>query len=102
MHLLRQGAASAGHRPDPYLGRANRQAHLALVGAQDTSHVDAHLAEAVPTDAFSLPSSEALSGDDTLPAARSATGEVWLRRVATRILLASPPHCMATPERSGA
>ena len=68
---------------------AIRQAYLAEVDAQNARLVDAHLAEAVLADAFSLPLSVALSNDGTLLAAGMSTGEVWLWRVADRTLLAA-------------
>jgi WD40 repeat protein/transcriptional regulator with XRE-family HTH domain len=65
-----------------------RQAYLAEVDAQDSSLVDAHLAEAILADVFSLPLSVALSGDGEFLAAGTSTGEVWLWRVGDRTLLA--------------
>jgi WD40 repeat protein/DNA-binding XRE family transcriptional regulator len=66
-----------------------RQAYLAEVEAQDASLADSHLAETVLAEAFSFPSSVALSGDGALLAAGTSTGPVWLWRVRDRTLLAT-------------
>src|SRR5712692_3996743 len=63
---------------------AMRQAYLAEVDAQDASLVDAHLAETVLAEAFDFPGWVALSGDGAVLAAGTATGQVWLWRVADR------------------
>jgi hypothetical protein len=61
-----------------------RQAYLAQVDAQDARLVDAHLVETVLAEAFDYAGSVALSGDGALLAAGTATGQVWLWRVADR------------------
>jgi WD40 repeat protein/DNA-binding XRE family transcriptional regulator len=67
---------------------AIRQAYLAEVDTQDARLVDTHLSETVLAEAFSFPSSVALSRDGALLAAGTSTGQVWLWRVADRTLLA--------------
>ena len=70
-----------------------RQAHLAGVGAQDASLAGAHLSEAVLADAFNFPICVALSGDGASLLTGTATGEVWLWRLADRTpLLAVQGH----------
>jgi WD40 repeat protein/DNA-binding XRE family transcriptional regulator len=68
---------------------ALRQAYLAEVDAQDASLADSHLAETVLAEAFSFPSSVALSGDSALLAVGTSTGPVWLWRARDRTLLAT-------------
>ena len=59
-------------------------AYLAEVDAQDARLVDAHLVDTVLPEAFDFPGSVALSGDGGLLAVGTATGQVWLWRVADR------------------
>ncbi len=66
---------------------AIRQAYLAQVDAQDARLVGVHLTETVLAEAFVFPGSVALSDDGALLAAGTATGQVWLWRVADRTLL---------------
>ena len=61
-----------------------RQAYLADVDAQDANLVDSHVVETVLAEAFHFPPSVALSGDGALLAAGTATGQVWIWRVADR------------------
>ncbi|MBV9603327.1 MAG: hypothetical protein JOZ87_41700 [Chloroflexi bacterium] len=61
-----------------------RQAYLAEVDAQDARLVATHLSDSVLAEAFDFPSSVALSGDGTLLAAGTSTGEVRVWRVADR------------------
>jgi WD40 repeat protein/transcriptional regulator with XRE-family HTH domain len=83
-----------GHLRELDLSRLTiRQAYLAQMDARDASLVDTHLAETVLAEAFDFPGSVALSGDGALVAAGTATGEVWLWRVADRMpLLAVQGH----------
>jgi WD40 repeat protein/transcriptional regulator with XRE-family HTH domain len=64
-----------------------RQAYLAEVDAQDARLVDAELADTVLAEAFHFPGSVALSGDGTLLAVGTSTGQVWLWRTADRTSL---------------
>ena len=66
-----------------------RQAYLAEV--EDARLAGAHLAEAVLTEAFNLPTCVALSRDGAALAAEMTTGEVRLWRVADRTPLLSVP-----------
>ncbi len=66
---------------------AIRQACLAEVEAQDARLVDAHLAETVLSDAFSMLPCVALSGDGAYLAAGTAMGEIYLWRRFDRALL---------------
>jgi WD40 repeat protein/transcriptional regulator with XRE-family HTH domain len=59
-------------------------AYLADMDAQDASLVDSHVADTALADAFGFPGSVALSGDGTWLAAGTATGQVWLWRMADR------------------
>jgi WD40 repeat protein len=61
---------------------AIRQAYLADVDAHDTSLADSQVAETALAEAFGFPGSVALSGDGALLAAGTATGQVWMWRVA--------------------
>jgi hypothetical protein len=61
-----------------------RQAYLAQVDGRDASLVDASVADSVLAEAFDFPNSVALSGDGSLVAAGTSTGQVWLWRVADR------------------
>jgi WD40 repeat protein len=63
---------------------AIRQAYLADVDARDSSLAYSHVAQTAFADAFDSPGSVALSGDGALLAAGTATGQVWLWRVADR------------------
>jgi WD40 repeat protein len=65
-------------------GLAIRQAYLAEVDAQDATLMDAHLLDSVLAEAFHFPDSVAVSGDGALLAVGTATGQVWLWRVADR------------------
>jgi hypothetical protein len=70
-----------------------RQAYLVGVEAQDASLAGAQLEEAALPVAFQYPSSVALSPDGTHLLAGTATGELWLWRVADRsLLLTMPAH----------
>jgi WD40 repeat protein len=70
-----------------------RQAYLAGVEAQGASLANAYLVDAVLAEAFPPPFRVALSGDATLMAVGTSTGEVWLFRVADRTpLLAIQAH----------
>ena len=72
-------------------GLAIRQAYLPEVEAQDASLAGAHLSETVLGEAFSYPTSLALSADGAYLAAGTASGEVCRWRVADRTLLATLP-----------
>jgi WD40 repeat protein/transcriptional regulator with XRE-family HTH domain len=70
-----------------------RQAYLAGVEAPGASLAGAHLIDAVLAEAFPPPFRVALSGDGTLMAVGTSTGQVWLFRVADRApLLSIPAH----------
>jgi WD40 repeat protein len=70
-----------------------RQAYLAGVEAQGATLAGAHLVDVVLAEAFPPPFRVALSGDGTLMAVGTSTGEVWLFRVADRApLLAMHAH----------
>jgi WD40 repeat protein/transcriptional regulator with XRE-family HTH domain len=74
-------------------GLAIRQVYLQEIEAQDGSLVGAHLSEAVLGEAFSYPTSLALSADGEYLAAGAASGEVYLWRIADRrLLLTLPAH----------
>jgi WD40 repeat protein/predicted ATPase/transcriptional regulator with XRE-family HTH domain/Tfp pilus assembly protein PilF len=66
---------------------AIRHAYLQGVAAQDASMAGTHLAEAVLNEAFTYPTSVALSGDGAVLIAGTSTGEVCLWRAADRTLL---------------
>jgi WD40 repeat protein/transcriptional regulator with XRE-family HTH domain len=66
---------------------AIRQAYLAGIEAQDVSLAGAHLSEVVLAEAFTYPIAVALSDDGASLVAGTASGEVWLWRVAGRTLL---------------
>ena len=72
-------------------GLAIRQAYLQDVEAQGASLAGAHLSETVLGEAFSYPTSLALSADGAYLAAGTASGEVCWWRVADRTLLATLP-----------
>jgi WD40 repeat protein/transcriptional regulator with XRE-family HTH domain len=67
---------------------AIRHAYLQGVEAEDASLAGAHLSEAVLAEAFSNPSSVAISADGAYLVAGTATGEVCLWRLADRTLQA--------------
>src|SRR6266851_4524109 len=72
---------------------AIRHAYLQGVVAQDASLAGAHLAEVVLAEAFTYPTSLALSADGAFLAAGTATGEVRLWGAADRtLLLAAQAH----------
>jgi WD40 repeat protein/DNA-binding XRE family transcriptional regulator len=70
-------------------GLSIRHAYLRDVEAQDASLAGADLAGTVLADAFSDPSSVAISADGAYLVAGSATGEVYLWRLADRALQAT-------------
>jgi WD40 repeat protein/DNA-binding XRE family transcriptional regulator len=70
-------------------GLSIRHAYLRDVEAQDASLAGADLAGAVLADAFSDPSSVAISADGAYLVAGTATGEVYLWRLADRALQAT-------------
>jgi hypothetical protein len=61
-----------------------QQAYLAGVEAQGASFAGSQLVDVVLAEAFPPPFRVALSGDGTLMAVGTSTGEVWLFRVADR------------------
>jgi hypothetical protein len=72
------------------------QAYLAGVEAQDTSLAEAHLVDAVLAEAFPPPFRVALSDDGGLMAVGTASGQIWLYRVADRTpLLVIQGHASA-------
>jgi WD40 repeat protein/transcriptional regulator with XRE-family HTH domain len=66
---------------------AIRQAYLAETDTHDASLVDAQLADSVLAEAFPIAHAVALSGDSTLLAAGTSTGELLLWRLADRTVL---------------
>jgi WD40 repeat protein/transcriptional regulator with XRE-family HTH domain len=72
-------------------GLAIRHAYLQDVDAQGASLATAHLSDTVLGEAFSYPTSLALSADGAYLAVGTASGEVYRWRVADRTLLATLP-----------
>jgi WD40 repeat protein/transcriptional regulator with XRE-family HTH domain len=70
-------------------GLSLRQVYLAGLDMQDASLAGAQLGEAALTEAFDHPTSAALSADGLRLAVGTATGQLYLWRVADRVLLLS-------------
>jgi WD40 repeat protein/transcriptional regulator with XRE-family HTH domain len=66
-----------------------RQAYLQAIDAQDASLASAEVAQSVLAEAFTAPTSVALSADGSFLAAGTAAGEVCMWRAADRALLLS-------------
>ena len=68
---------------------AIRQAYLQVTEAQDADLADSYVTESILAESFDHPSSMAISGNGAFIAVGTSTGEIFVWRVADRILIAS-------------